>query len=140
MADNIINLADHRKVPQGRTIEELAVECSEEISGNWERFARNNRLSDYFTQSTPSWSDPKGNYLSDLNALSVIESKINIVMALCSPGSNGASQIGWIASFKLNTVRVETPLMLSEAYARCFNILLFLKLGRELTQAGIPIE
>lgn len=129
---NVINLAERRKAP--KTLVELAVLSSEEITAHWERFARNNRLNDYFVQSTPSWSDPKINYLADLNALSIIEQRLDLTLVLYSPGSIDSSQIGWIASFKLNDIRVETPPMVSEAYARCFNILLFLKLGRELVQ------
>ena len=141
MAD-IITLADHRKKPEEKlTIEQLASECVAAIAGDWERFARNNRLNDYFLQHTPQWTREKVDYLSDLSALSVIENKIGLGLYLVSPeASASTSQLGWVAGFKLNGVRFETPPMAFEAYARCFNILLFLKLGRELTQNGIPIE
>jgi hypothetical protein len=140
MAD-VINLSDRRKTPiEHPTIEQIAASCSEEIAGNWEKFARNNRLNDYFMSSTPSWSLSNTNYLADLNALSTVESKVNIIISVCSPGHSGASQLGWVATFKINDVSICTPFMVCEAYARCFNILLFLKVGRELTQRGIAIE
>lgn len=138
---NVINIADRRKAPSEKpTIEELAEACVDEISTNWERFARSNRLNDYFMNSVPTWTVPGVDYLTDLNALSLIETKVGLSLELASPGSAGEAQLGWIAAFKLNGTRVMTPFMLSEAYARCFNILMFLKLGRELTQQGIHIE
>lgn len=137
----VIDLSKHRKPPiEHPTIEQLAALASEEIAGNWERFARNNRLNDYFASSTPTWSNPHTNYLGDLNAVAIIESKINIAVAVSAPGHAGVSQLGWVASFKINGITIATPFMVCEAYARCFNILLFLKLGRELTQRGITIE
>jgi len=138
MAD-VINLADRRKAAPP-TIQELAKTCTEEIQGNWERFARNNRLNDYFVQSCPTWTQPNVDYLSDLNALSVIEGKINLNVLVTAPGVSAPDQVGWLALFKINGLSVGTPPMFSEAYARCFNILLFLKLGREMTLAGIPIN
>ena len=141
MAD-IINLADRRKQLdiQPPTIKQLTEKCIDEISHNWEKFARGNRLNDYFMQSVFNWTSPGIDYLSDINALSQIELKINLTLALLAPGAAGKSQLGWIAGFTINSNRIETPFMLSEAYARCFNILLFLKLRRELTQHGIIIE
>ena len=140
MAD-IITLADRRKKPVEKpTVEELALQCVETIADEWEVFARNNRLNDYFIQHAPQWAKDKVDYLSDITALSVIESKIKLGLFLASPEAAADTQLGWVAGFKLNGVRVQTPPMAFEAYARCFNILLFLKLGRELTQNGIPIE
>lgn len=135
MAD-VIQFSDHRRQPEGPTVEQLALRCSEEIAQNWERFARNNRLNDFFVQSVPSWSEEGVDYLSDLNALSNIEKKIGLWPTISAP----AQQVGWVAAFRLNGVEVVTPPMFSEAYSRSFNILLFLKLGREMTQAGIPIN
>lgn len=140
MAD-VIDLAERRKkLPEKPTFQDIATFCLEEITSNWERFARNNRLNDYFVNSTPSWASPGVNYLTDLNSIALIENKINLPLELLSPGSTGAEQLGWIAAFRINENRVMTPFMMSEQYARCFNILLFLKLGRELVQNGISIE
>lgn len=131
MAD-VIDMAAHRKA-NAPTFEQLVLKCTEEISENWERFARNNRLSDYFIQSTPAWTEDGVDYLSDLNAISLLEKKINLLPTI-------RVKTGWIAEFEVRDVAVQTPPMFTEQYARCFNILLFLKLGRELTQAGISIN
>lgn len=140
MAD-VIDMFDRRKrTVEKPSLQELATRCSEEISENWERFARNNRLNDFFLSSTPVWALPQVNYLSDLNAISVLENKIHLALLLNAPGTAGASQIGWVAAFEIEGHRIETPYMMCEAYARCFNILLFLKLGHELTHHGLSIS
>lgn len=132
---NVIDLFAGRRKPAAKlSVEELARKCSEEISDNWERFARNNRLNDYFLSSVPSWATRTINYLADLNAVSTVENKINLSILLNAPGTSPSSHLGWVASFELQGVRVESPVMMCEAYARCFNILLFLKLGRALQQ------
>ena len=137
----IIDLAAHRKQLEKKpTLEELAVTCAEEISENWQRFAKNNRLNDYFRQSAPSFTKDDLNYLQDLNAISSIELRLNLTMTLNAPQSIDSSQLGWIAHFKIGNAFVSTPFMPFETYARCFNILLFLKLSRELTTRGITVS
>jgi hypothetical protein len=139
----IIDLAAHRRqAPEKPSLAELELYCREKISDDWERAARNNRLNEYFTSCVPIilGTMPGVNYLADLNALSVVEGKINLPLELLSPGASGVNQLGWVASFKLNGTRIMTPFMPFEAYARCFNILLFLMLGRELIQHGIAID
>ena len=76
MNAKVINFLDFKKTAENRalSVEQIAERCSDEISWNWERFARNNRLNDYFVQNTP-WTDNTINYLSDLNALSLLENK-----------------------------------------------------------------
>ena len=135
---DVIQFADHRRrAPEEKpTVDQLARQCSEEIAQNWERFARNNRLNDFFVQSVPAWTESSIDYISDLNALANIEKKINLWPCI----SASPRQVGWVAAFHLNNVVVVTPPMFTETYARCFNILLFLKLGREMTQAGISIN
>jgi len=140
MAD-VIDIASRRKPPppEKPTIRELADHCIEEIQGNWEKMARNNRLNDFFISSTPSYSQPTINYLEDLNALSAIEMKIGLDPQVVAPGFSPDNALGWLASFRLNGIAVTTPFMVNEQYARCFNILMFLKLKRELVTNGIPV-
>jgi len=129
-----------RKKAAAPSVETIIHNCIEEIEGNWERFARNNRLNDYFLQSTPAWAEEDIDYLSDLNAISRMEMKINLLPLI-------QVRTGWLAGFTLTwTVDgeahehgVQTPMMFTEPYARCFNILLCLKLRRELGQAGIHL-
>lgn len=134
---NVIDMFSPKKPREVPSIEVLAVRCVDDISENWERFARNNRLNDFFMKSIPSWAAPGLNYVSNLNAVSVVETKLGLSFILYAPGTSPSSKLGWVASFEIKGVKVETPVMVCEAYARCFNILLFLKLSRELTNHGI---
>lgn len=142
MAD-VINIASRRKpatpLPEKPTVAELAVRCAEEIQSNWEKMARNNRLNDFFISSTPPFSSPSVNYLEDLNALSLIELKIGLEPQVISPGFSGDNALGWIACHRINGESVVSPFMINEQYARCFNILMFLKLKRELVTNGITV-
>lgn len=123
-----------RAVP---SVEALAARCGDDISEDWARFARNNRLNDYFLSCVPLWALPQLNYLSDLNAVATVEAKLGLSPIVNAPGTSAASKLGWVAGFDTKDVRVETPVLMCEAYARCFNILLFLKLSRELTNHGL---
>lgn len=142
MAD-IIDLASRRK-PELKevlkpTLKDLALQCVDEIQGNWEKFARNNRLNEFFIQSIPTWADAAKNYLEDLNALSGVEQKIGLDPQIIAPGFSPDNSLGWLASFRVNGQTVTTSWMVSEQYARCFNILLFLKLKRALVTNGISV-
>lgn len=135
MAD-IINFADHAK--KKPTVEYLSQRAADEILANWEKFAANNRLNDFFLQSAPSWAT-QTNYLEDLTALSLLEQKIKLDPQICSPGFLPDNMLGWIASFRINGIIVTTPFMPTEQYARCFNVLLYLKIKRELVTNEIPV-
>lgn len=133
MDDNVIDASERfRRSPAKPSIEELGNFAIEEIGSYWEKFASNNRLNDYFLQQTPLWSQSSINYLEDVTALGILEQKIGLDPQVIAPGF-GTDQLGWVAAFRLKGIVIATPFMLSEAYARCFNILLFLKLKRDIT-------
>ena len=137
MAD-IIDIASRRK-PAALTVQDLASACVDEIQSNWEKMARGNRLNEFFIQSTPSWSQPSVNYLEDLNSLSNVELKIGLDPQVVAPGFSPDNALGWIGAFRLNGIVVATPFLVNEQYARCFLILLFLKLKRSLVTNGILV-
>lgn len=120
------------------SIEQLIQDCLEDLHGNWERFARNNRLNDFFVSSVPTWAKQHTNYLENLSELALLEAKIGIEPQIISPGFT-AESLGWIATFRINGKIVSSPFMISECYARCFNILMYLKLKRELVTNGISV-
>ena len=137
---NVIDISTKfKKVPPAPSVQEIAEFAVEEISGNWERFATNNKLNEYFVQCVPTWSKPDVDYLSDLSALSSIEQKIRLEVQVISPGFNIDNALGWIAAFRINGIVMATPFMMSEAYARCFNILLYLKIKRDMVTNKIPV-
>jgi hypothetical protein len=132
---NVISLDSRRKsAPVKPTVQQVIEFCVEDILDHWEKFASNNRLNDYFIASVPSWTNQSINYLEDLTAVSIIEQKIDLPVQVVAPGFGSAEDPfpGWIASFRLNGEIITTPFMVSEVYARCFNIMLYLKIRREL--------
>lgn len=140
MAD-VIDFSDWRRKKQEEQAEKLSSElvthCVAEISDAWERSARNNKLNDFFISSVPTWTRSELNYVNDLNALSSIESKIHLDVIVAAPATLDPEALGWAAGFTFMGDVVSTPEMVSEAYARAFNILLFLKLQRELKKINL---
>lgn len=129
---NVVNLSDFRKpkfeIEEAKDLQQLCQECSDEIAEGWAKAAKINRLNEYFISSVPTWTEEHVDYLSDLNALSFIENKIKLPLILRSPQDD---TIGWAAGFKFQNEIIESaPIYFTEHYARCFNILLFLKLRR----------
>ena len=136
MADVIDISSRFRKVPP--TIREIATFSIDDIMTHWERFARNNRLNDFFKEMIPTYADESASYTSDLNALAQLELNVKLFPGIMSPGLNGPHQLGWRVFFRVGDEVIETPDFISEAHARCCGILLFLKIKRELTKHGIP--
>jgi hypothetical protein len=129
-----------KEKPKQVTIEELHVRALEYLLADWEKMARNNRLNDYFRQSVPQVdSSTKTNYMSDLNEIAALELNIELFPVIYFPGTNDMKQLGWQVHFFLAKTRLATPELASEAYARCFAILLYLKVKRDAIGAGISV-
>lgn len=107
----------------------LAQNCIDTVATQWAKAAKINKLNDHFVQTVP-WANRGGDYLSDLNLISEIESKLKMEIFLRSPQDN---YIGWSAGFRMGNNGIETaPIHFTENYARCFNVLLFLKIKHEM--------
>lgn len=137
MADVIDISSRFRKAPP--PLKDIVAHCIDDIMSNWERFARNNRLNDFFLESIPSYTDSSASYVSDLNVLAQLEQNVRMSPGVLAPGLNGPAQLGWRVCFKINGELVETPDFISEGYARCCGVLLFLKIKRDLTTHGVTI-
>jgi len=125
--------------PKQVTWEELHSHATEFLLGDWEKMARNNRLNDYFKQSLPNLIDPasKSNYMADLNEVAALEMNLEFFPRMFSPGTQHKGQLGWLVQFHLGEGLFGTPELASEPYARCFAILLYLKLKRDALEAGL---
>ena len=140
MAD-IIDIGLWRKLEKQKpTLEDLAFWCHEDILSSWEKFARQNRLIDFFRQSIPQAYVDDSNPLQDLNAIASLEAKLNIQPQVVAPGFDPAQLGGWAAAFRINGKVIATPWLTTECLARAFNILLYLKLKREARDAGIVTD
>jgi len=90
MTDNVVDLSAFRKAKaeaqqEKPTIEQLAHGARERTEFEWEKFARSNRLNDYFTTSLPSYCSETTNYLQDLNEVGIVENKVGLVLTLRAP-------------------------------------------------------
>ena len=132
-------LAKNKPAPKAtwETVKAAAVDF---LLGDWEKMARNNRLNDYFKRSLSNVIDhgSKVNYMADLTEVATIELKLDHYPMIYFPGTLlGGKQHGWIVQFKLGDEVVSTPELMSEAYARCFGILLYLKVKRDALAEGL---
>lgn len=127
-------LKEHKKPV---TMEELAGKATEFLLTDWEKMARNNRLNDYFSASLPHSTDQNKNYMGDLNEIASLELNLNVFPMIFFPGTSDRKQLGWVVQFLLGSHRISTPELATEAYARCFSILLYLKLKRDAIEAGL---
>jgi len=117
----------------------IIAEAAEYLLGEWEKMARHNRLNDYFKCALPLIIDSasKVNYMSDLTEVSMLELKLDMFPMMFSPGTRDRKQLGWVVSFKLGAHTIDTPELASEAYARCFGLLLYLKCKRDALAEGL---
>lgn len=138
---NVIDFTAHRlkEKRKATTIVELSAKATDFLLGDWEKMARNNRLNDYFRNSLTHAIDPnsKVNYMSDLNEVAALELNLDLYPMVFFPGTLQPKQIGWLVQFHLGKEKISTPELATEAYARCFAILLYLKLKRDCIEAGL---
>lgn len=71
--------------------------------------------------------------IEDLNILSKIERMIGLNATIFSPTCTEANMTGWIAVFNMAKCTFSSPEMNTEAKARAFSILLFLRLRNVLS-------
>ena len=121
------------------TLQDVAFDAVDFLLGDWEKFARKNRLNDYFKQYFPNFidADSQVNYMRDLTEVAALEAKIGMASIVFFPGTLEPIQIGWVVRFKLADQEITTPDMASECYARCFALLLYLKVKADAVDLGL---
>ena len=122
---NVIQLSHHRKDPE-KEWESFLIESVDYLIGEWETAVRKNCLNEFFR--TYAYRTNDRNYTSDLNAISSLENDYSLGLINYAPFSLSNHQTGWISAFKVFNKSVHTPEFVSEAQARCFALLLFLRL------------
>jgi hypothetical protein len=105
----------------------------------WEKLARHNRLNDYFKRQLSNTIEfaSKANYMADLNEVALLELKLDVFPMIFFPGTMNDKQLGWVVRFKLGSETIATPELANEAYARCFALLLHLKIKHAALVAGL---
>lgn len=110
-------------------LKERFVEMTKDIGEEWQKHVVDNSLNEFIVSHfTDRLIDRTLDYTSDLNALSKLEQHIHLYPMILGPGATTGNSIGWGAGFYLNGLLLATPEFSSETYARCFNILLFIRM------------
>jgi hypothetical protein len=121
-----------------RTNIEIFQDVYEGVIADWQRFATMNKLNEYICGLIPS--HVRGAFtdvLNDLNAISVIEQKLDMKVAVFYPGCTMNNPYGWLVAFHRGKEIYSTPPdMASEANARALNIILYLVFGSTMKTLG----
>ncbi len=108
------------------------------LLGDWEKYARKNRLNEFFSQFFPDHEEKRNtNYLNDLNAISILERKLGLQIIVYSPGTIDPIQVGWVVRFDVYGKQIATPDMSTECHARCFALLLYLKVKANASDLSV---
>ena len=138
MAD-IINMDAMRKKkppPLPKSPAELSDFCSADVMEHWEKYAKSNRLNEFFSTNASIYTKPEINYLSNISEIVSVERVLGMQPVIYAPGIISQQQIGWRAGFRFENILVETPDMASEEYARCCNVLIWLRIKRAVSEAS----
>ena len=111
-----------------KTNREIFQTVSDTVLSDWQQAAVKNRLSDFIWHKLPPSAQGRlgTDYANDLNAIAIIEQKLDLKIALFSPGSTKNNPYGWLAAFQRDDEIFTTPAdIVSEANARALNVVLF---------------
>lgn len=122
---NVIHLCDRRRNPE-QEWNSLLIESVDYLISEWETAMRKNSLNEFFR--TFAFRSSNENYTTDLNAISRLEQDYKLSLINYAPFSLSVNQTGWISAFKVGENSVHTPEFFSEQHARCFALLLYLRL------------
>ncbi len=126
----------HKPVPV--TTREVINNAIDYLLSDWEKFARKNQLNNFFSEFFPVNDEkPNADYLHDLTAVADLESKIGTSIVVYFPGLIDPVQVGWVVKFKMGEEEIFTPDMSTECQARCFALLLYLKIKADLTDLNL---
>ena len=105
-----------------------------DIVDDWQGYAKENKLNELMLKKLPAHCVGPQNtdYVNDLNVISSIESKLNLIRSVNSPEFSG-NKMGWMVIFNKDGESYSGPPdMVLESYARAFNILLYVEFERRL--------
>jgi hypothetical protein len=126
---NVINLfAKTKEENPPLSFSEIADYCKEALISDWEMYSKKNKLQEFIFASIVPYGDELEDYTCDLNALSLVELRIGISTSIHKVDSH------WVAGFTVDDLLITTPRFGNEALARAFNILMFMKIRREVNK------
>jgi hypothetical protein len=109
---------------------EIFADAYEDVIGEWEAAARKGLLNEYIQDNVPSpaRSHHPISYVTDLSTIAEVERRLDMRIAVFSPGTTFNNQNGWLAAFHHDKDIFSTPPdMVSEPLARALNVLLYLR-------------
>lgn len=134
---SVIDIQEYKKKLQNKSspdLKSIFIGVADELIVTWEYFAKKKAINDLLIDEFKL--DEKKDYLNDLNSLAELEKKIGLVHACFAPYSLHKAQTGYVAGFNLGEESFAGPEMMSESYARAFNILLFSYFKKALKDTG----
>lgn len=105
-----------------------------DIVDEWQIAAKNNKLNELVAKKLPAHCVGPLNtdYVNDLNVISGIETRLNLIRSINSPEFSG-NKMGWMVIFNKDGESYSGPPdMVLESYARAFNVLLYVEFERRL--------
>lgn len=118
---------------QPQTTTEIFEDVYADIIDEWQTKAIANGLNEYIRKKIPvhARGTAQADFVGDLNILALAESRLGMQVSMINPEAAGTQ--GWLVSFKMGDEAFSAPpQMASEAYARAFNILMFVEFNSRL--------
>ena len=122
-----------------KTNHDIFSEVTEDVLGEWQRYAVQNRLSEYVSGKLPARvrGPVLSDYVNNLNLLSETEQKLGMKVAIFYPGCTLNNTYGWLVAFHRGKEIFSTPPdMATEAIARALNIVLYVSFIETLHTLG----
>ncbi len=124
-----LSLADYRKKRVRSDVEIMRDRFMSIVRGintDWQRAERRGRLDEWIAEEL---DDEVDDYTTDLNLLNQIETGIGVRTMIFHPyAAYAGNTTGFAAGFRYQDEVFATPAMRTEAEARAFNILLYLRM------------
>jgi len=109
---------------------EIFADAYEDVIGEWEAAARKGLLNEYIQDNVPppARAHHPVSYVTDLSTIVEVERRLDMCVAIFSPGATFNNPNGWIAAFHHDKDVFSTPPdVVSEPLARALNVLLYLR-------------
>lgn len=133
---NVYDLTARRLAKAPKSLSDLVESAIEYICSDWEKMSKKNSLNEFFKSSVPSHLITDNvNYIGCLDAIAAVEQNLDMLITVSAPGAMSAYQLGWVVEFKLAGKLWAVPRLpihiQTESKARCFAVLVFLKVKRD---------
>jgi hypothetical protein len=109
---------------------EIFADAYEDVIGEWEAASRKGLLNEYIQDNVPppARAHHPISYVTDISTIAEVERRLEIKVAVFSPGTTFNNPNGWLVAFHHDKDIFSTPPdVVSEPLARALNVLLYLR-------------